>query len=216
MAGASKPVDVSTKRQRIAELARQSPTMGFTSLAYFIDIDWLSEAYRLTRKDGAVGVDGQSGEDYAANLESNLKSLLETGQVAMMPNPESHSKGNTMTTANTYLAVFLGSKTSKSMKAWMALPEAERKAKEQEGMAGWKEWAKKHQSVIVGMGGPLGNTKKVSKTGIADVANQMGAYTVVRADSHEAAAKLFENHPHFAIFPGEAVEVMPVMPIPGG
>jgi hypothetical protein len=43
----------------------------------------------------------------------------------------------------------------------------------------------------------------------------MGGYVVVRADSLEAAAKLFENHPHFTIFPGESVEVMPVMPIPG-
>jgi len=77
MAGASEPVDVSTKRRRIAELARQSPEMGFTSLAYFIDIDWLREAYRRTRKDGAVGVDGQDGEDYAADLEENLQSLLE-------------------------------------------------------------------------------------------------------------------------------------------
>ena len=63
--------------RRIAELARQSPEMGFTSLAHFIDIDWLREAYRRTRKDGAVGVDGQSGEDYAADLEGNLRSLLE-------------------------------------------------------------------------------------------------------------------------------------------
>jgi RNA-directed DNA polymerase len=77
MAGASEPVDVSTKQRRIAELARQSPGMGFTSLAYFIDIDWLREAYRRTRKDGAVGVDGQSGEDYAMDLEGNLRSLLE-------------------------------------------------------------------------------------------------------------------------------------------
>ena len=77
MAGASEPVDVSTKQRRIAELARQSPEMGFTSLAYFIDIDWLREAYRRTRKDGAVGVDGQDGEAYAANLEGNLRSLLE-------------------------------------------------------------------------------------------------------------------------------------------
>jgi len=51
--------------------------MGFTSLAHFIDIDWLREAYRRTRKDGAVGVDGQSGEGYAADLEGNLRSLLE-------------------------------------------------------------------------------------------------------------------------------------------
>ena len=77
MAGASEPVDVSTKRQRIAELARQCPEMGFTSLGHFIDIDWLREAYRRTRKDGAVGVDGQDGEDYAVNLEENLRSLLE-------------------------------------------------------------------------------------------------------------------------------------------
>jgi RNA-directed DNA polymerase len=77
MAGTSKPVDVSTKQRRIAQLARQSPEMGFTSLAYYIDIDWLLEAYNRTRKDGAVGVDGQDGEDYAVNLMGNLQSLLD-------------------------------------------------------------------------------------------------------------------------------------------
>src|SRR3954463_14593604 len=77
MAGASEPVDVSTKRQRIAQLARQSPEMGFTSLAHLIDIDWLLQAYDKTRKDGAAGVDGQTAADYAADLEGNLRSLLE-------------------------------------------------------------------------------------------------------------------------------------------
>ncbi len=77
MAGASKPTTVPTKQQRIAELARQSPEMGFTSLAYFIDINWLSQAYHRTRKDGAVGVDGQTAEDYAVDLEGNLQSLLD-------------------------------------------------------------------------------------------------------------------------------------------
>jgi hypothetical protein len=77
MAGASEPVDVSTKQQRIAQLARQSPEMGFTSLAYFIDLDWLLLAYEKTRKDGAVGVDGQTADDYAVNLMGNLQSLLE-------------------------------------------------------------------------------------------------------------------------------------------
>ena len=52
MAGASKPLTVPTKQQRIAELARQSSEMGFTSLAYFMDINWLSQAYHRTRKDG--------------------------------------------------------------------------------------------------------------------------------------------------------------------
>ena len=77
MAGASEPVDVSTKQQRIAELARQSPQMGFTSLAHHIDIDWLYLAYLRTRTDGAVGVDGQTGQDYALNLMGNLGSLLD-------------------------------------------------------------------------------------------------------------------------------------------
>jgi hypothetical protein len=73
-------------------------------------------------------------------------------------------------------------------------------------------WQQK--AAIVSMGGPLGKTKKVSEHGITDTGNEMGAFIVVRADSHEAAAKLFENHPHFTIFPGESVEVMPVLPIP--
>lgn len=54
-------INVSTKQERIAELAKQSPQRAFTSLAYLIDIDWLKQAYRRTRKDGAVGVDGVDG-----------------------------------------------------------------------------------------------------------------------------------------------------------
>ncbi len=77
MAGAQEPVDVSTKQQRIAEIARRNPETSLTSLAHFIDLDWLLQAYQQTRKDGAVGVDGQTGEDYAADLEGNLRSLLE-------------------------------------------------------------------------------------------------------------------------------------------
>lgn len=68
---------ISTKRQRIAALARQAPGMAFTTLAHHLDIEWLHEAYRLTRKDGAPGVDGQTAQAYAANLEENLPSLLE-------------------------------------------------------------------------------------------------------------------------------------------
>ncbi|WP_441260763.1 hypothetical protein AB7008_42210 [Bradyrhizobium sp. 521_C7_N1_3] len=117
---------------------------------------------------------------------------------------------------DTYLAVFLGSKSSPQWAAWNAMSETERKAKEQQGMAAWKGWVEKHQGAIQAMGGPLGKTKKVDSKGVADIANEMGAFTVVRAASHEAAAKMFENHPHFAIFPGERVEIMPVLPIPGG
>jgi len=71
------PDNVSTKQERIATLARQSPEMGFTSLAYLMDIEWLHEAYRRTRKDGAVGIDGQTSADYERELEVNLRSLLD-------------------------------------------------------------------------------------------------------------------------------------------
>jgi hypothetical protein len=120
-----------------------------------------------------------------------------------------------MSTSNTYLAVFLGSKTSPRRAAWDALPEGERRAKEREGIAAWKAWVEKHHAAIVSMGGPLGKTKKAAPGGIGDTTNNMGAFTIVRADSHEAAAKLFDQHPHFCIFPGDSVEIMPVMPIPG-
>ncbi len=76
MAGTPSPTTVSTKLQRIATLARQAPDMAFTTLAHHIDLKWLQEAYRRTRKDGAVGVDGQTAKQYAEDLEANLQSLL--------------------------------------------------------------------------------------------------------------------------------------------
>jgi len=77
MAGTSGSGSVSTKRQRIAKLAREAPEMVFTTLAHHIDIDWLREAYRRTRKGVAPGVDGQTAVEYEANLEERLQSLLE-------------------------------------------------------------------------------------------------------------------------------------------
>ena len=65
-------VIVSTKQERIAALAKQSPEMAFTSLAYLMDIDWLKEAYRRTRKDGAAGVDGVTAEEYEQDFGRTL------------------------------------------------------------------------------------------------------------------------------------------------
>lgn len=67
---------ISTKQERIAELAKHMPGEALTTLAHHIDIDWLREAYRRTRKGGAVGVDGQTAAEYAEQLEGNLQSLL--------------------------------------------------------------------------------------------------------------------------------------------
>jgi RNA-directed DNA polymerase len=72
-----KPESVSTKQERIAKLAKTHPAMAFTSLNHYIDYEWVAYAYERTRKDGAVGVDGQTAEDYAQDLERNLLSLID-------------------------------------------------------------------------------------------------------------------------------------------
>jgi RNA-directed DNA polymerase len=77
MTGIPSPDTVSPKLQRIAKLAMQAPTMVLTSLSHHIDIDFLREAHRRTRKDGAVGVDRQTADEYAANLDRNLQTLLD-------------------------------------------------------------------------------------------------------------------------------------------
>ena len=111
-----------------------------------------------------------------------------------------------------FLAVFLGS--AAAMDAWKALPEAERKEKEKAGMMAWGKWMEDNKASLVEGGAPLGKTKKVGKSGISDIRNEMGAYVVVKAADQEAAAKLFLNHPHFTTFPGDRVEVMECLPIP--
>ena len=77
MAETSGSITVSTKLERIAKLAREMPQAALTTLAHHIDIDWLREAYRRTRKNGATGVDRQTAAEYAGDLEVNLRSLLE-------------------------------------------------------------------------------------------------------------------------------------------
>ena len=77
MAGASNLGTVSTRQQRIAELAKQAPQMGFTSLNHHIDLAWLYEAFLRTRRDGAPGVDGQTAAGYEADLRGNLQRLLD-------------------------------------------------------------------------------------------------------------------------------------------
>ncbi len=77
MTGRSSPGSISTRLQRIASLAQAAPEMVFTTLAHHIDIAWLREAYRRTRKSGAAGVDRCTAQEYAVHLEANLAGLLD-------------------------------------------------------------------------------------------------------------------------------------------
>ena len=112
----------------------------------------------------------------------------------------------------TFLAIYLG--TEDAMSDWNRLPEAERERRQHEGTARWRAWAEHHAASIVDCGGPLGRTKAVSAAGIADVRNAMAAWVIVRADSHEHAARMFEGHAHFTLFPGQSVEIMECLPMP--
>lgn len=113
-----------------------------------------------------------------------------------------------------FLAVYLGEPTGKKVADFKALDEETRKERESAGMAAWGQWVQKHAHAIVDPGSPLGKTKLVNRAGISDTKNLLAAYVVVQAESHEAAAKMFEGHPHFTIFPGESVEIMELLPLP--
>jgi hypothetical protein len=75
-------------------------------------------------------------------------------------------------------------------------------------------WGNEHEASIVDQGTPLGKTKRADARGVADTKNMMTGYVIIEAESHEAAARLFADHPHFSIFPGQSVEIMECLPLP--
>jgi hypothetical protein len=114
-----------------------------------------------------------------------------------------------------FLAVFTGNTSARERSGWDTLSDADRSAREQKGVIAWGAWVTKNQASIVDNGAPLGTTKRTGLNGVTDIKNNLAGYMVVQAETHEAAAKLFEGHPHFTIFPGDAVEIMECLPIPG-
>lgn len=108
-----------------------------------------------------------------------------------------------------FLALYMGSMTATTSPA--DLSEDTIAA----GMKAWGDWMTRHADVIGVTGGPLGKTMKASKDGVTIMRNAVTGYVVVKAETHEAATALFIDHPHFTIFPGDSVEVMECLPIPG-
>lgn len=114
-----------------------------------------------------------------------------------------------------FLAIYIGSEAALKRARWNELDEQARKKLETSGIKTWMDWMTANSAAVVDQGGPLGKTKRTSPDGVADIKNSMTGYVIIQAESHEAAAKLFEKHPHFTIFPGESVEIMECLPIPG-
>ena len=81
-------------------------------------------------------------------------------------------------------------------------------------MAEWGVWMGKHMDSFVDGGGPLGKTKQVLPTEVTDIRNDLGGYSIVQAESHDAAAKMMMDSPHFKTMGKATVEVMEIMEMP--
>lgn len=109
----------------------------------------------------------------------------------------------------TFLAIFTCAENSVAHEAWKKLAPEEQKRRLDQGPALLAEWSAKYQGQVLYDGGHLGEvTKQVDNKGIRDIPSQMGTFLVVKASSHEVAAKMFVDHPHFAVFPGNGVEII--------
>ncbi|MBK7891186.1 MAG: hypothetical protein IPJ84_10170 [Bdellovibrionales bacterium] len=109
----------------------------------------------------------------------------------------------------TFLALYTCAEDSQNHEAWKQLAPEVQKERMQAGMAAREQWLEKYKEQIVSQGSSLGEkTKFVDSHGVRDLPRQMGAFIVVRAQSHDEAAKMFLAHPHFAIFPGDGVQII--------
>jgi hypothetical protein len=96
-----------------------------------------------------------------------------------------------------------------SIQEWMAsVDEATRKEQTEKMMQEWNDWMAAHAGAILDKGLPLGKTKRVDVSGVTDTKNDLNWYLVVEAESHEAAADMFKDHPHIKEIPSAYVEVM--------
>ncbi len=117
----------------------------------------------------------------------------------------------------TFIAIFKCAESSVAHHAWMKLTEEKKKDRMKKGMHALELWFSKNKSHIVFDGGTLGNeTKYVDNQGIQNIPSQVGHFFIIQANSHEEAAKIFVDHPHFAIFPGDGIEILECQEHPSG
>jgi len=110
-----------------------------------------------------------------------------------------------------YLVLYLA--PASVIEDWSKTDPDKRKTAEEKMRAEWTEWMRSHANMI-GETGAGGKTKRVSSSGTSDTKNDIMLYSFVEAESHEAAAKLFEGHPHLQI-PQSTIEIMEVRPMGG-
>lgn len=106
-----------------------------------------------------------------------------------------------------YLAIFHGPASDDDIEEFT-------QEQQQEFMKAWSKWAHDNKDAIVDYGTPLGQTKRVTQDKISAIKNDLVTYTLVQAESHDDAAKIFLSHPHTTLFPGTSIDVMECRPVP--
>ncbi|MEK1855715.1 MAG: hypothetical protein AAAC48_28605 [Phyllobacterium sp.] len=111
------------------------------------------------------------------------------------------------------MARFLAVYTMKpeDLASFRSLPKAEQDAIDAVGLEQWATWEDKNAASILDRGGMVGKTTRVTNDGVADAVNPFCGYIVVEAETIEAAARLFEDHPHIRVFPGDGIDIMPFL-----
>lgn len=98
---------------------------------------------------------------------------------------------------------------------WQKIDPAVRKEMEDKMKGEWNVWMDANRSMLSGETAGVGKTKRVTADGVADTKNNIMLYSIVEAESHDAATEIFKNHPHLQI-PEASIEVMPITALPGG
>jgi len=107
-----------------------------------------------------------------------------------------------------YLVIYFGGATESEKGL---LPDEK---SQQEFMTAWANWAEKQKDSVIDFGCPLGKTKSISHSGASDKKNNMTAYSIVHAESHEHAASIFIGHPHVNLHSGNSIEIIEMMSHP--
>jgi hypothetical protein len=109
-----------------------------------------------------------------------------------------------------FLVLYMGDAAAMADMMKNSTPEQRKK-----GMEAWTKWMEKHKASFVDRGAPVGKTKRVDSKGASNAKNAIGGYSVIQAESAEAATKMFgKDQPHLQM-PGSWIEITEVLEIPG-
>ncbi|MCA9528447.1 MAG: hypothetical protein KC549_19315 [Myxococcales bacterium] len=111
-----------------------------------------------------------------------------------------------------FVAVF--TMTQADFAAFRALPAAEQAAINEAGLAAWADWRHRNAAAITSADVMVGKTTRVTRSGISAAHNPIAGFLMVEAPDVASAARLFEDHPHLTVFPGDGIDVMPVVSDP--